>query len=244
MRSALAAGALLLAFPLVRTCAAAGPACPAESLDAKGLGAVPLFSSLPLGKTGFAKKWAKAQAELSRKFPGLRFEKPENLHVTLVYMGVGWDPAKLDEMEKYGLDGPDLSSGTLTLKGGPEAYGDRKEVIALTLAPIPAEWTARLMKDRQTLTDSGLRKLDKYDGVFKAHVSLASAPKPDEQRADLAAFSKWMGDHSARFGGLAIPFDRSIRPEFDVVLGKAEATRFVPVREHCPAGLDSVRRRP
>jgi 2'-5' RNA ligase len=224
----------LIAAAFVRPCLGAGLTCPAESVDKQGLGSIPLFSSLPLGKTKFARQWKNAAKELSKKFPDLRFEKPENLHVTLVYMGVGWDPAKIDEMEKYALDGPDLSSGTLTMKGIPEMFGDHKEVVALTLTPVPAEWSSRLMKDRKTLTDAGLRKLDKYDGVFKAHVSLASAMKPDEQRAELDAFARWMADHAARFGGLDIPFDRAIKPAFYVVLGKAETTRFVPLREYCP----------
>jgi hypothetical protein len=136
-------------------------------------------------------------------------------------------------MEKYGLDGPDLSSGTLKTKGAPELYGDHKEVAALTLSPIPGEWASRLMKDRETLTGEGLRKRDKYDDVFKAHVSLASAPKPDEQRGELARFQKWTADHAADLCDLSVPFDRSIKPAFFVVLGKAETTRFVPLREHC-----------
>lgn len=232
-----AATALLLAA-LAGTCAAAGLTCPAESLDKQGLGALPLFSSLPLGKTKFAAKWARVQKKLAKEFPSLRFEKPENLHVTLAYMGTGWDPTKTDEMEKYGLDGPDLSSGALKTKGSPEFYGDRKEVVALTLTPIPDEWASRLMKDRQTMTDEGLRKLDKYDGVFKAHVSLASAAKPDEQRGELARFQKWTVDHASSFDDLAIALDRSIKPAYYVVLGKGETTRFVPLREFCSPSSD------
>src|ERR1700727_2826580 len=151
MRAARSVAALLLLGPLlVLPCLGAGLICPAESVDKQGLGTLPLFSSLPLGKTKFASRWAKVQKELAKKFPGLRFEKPENLHVTLAYMGTGWDPARTEEMEKYGLDGPDLSSGTLKTKGAPEFYGDHKEVVALTLSPIPEEWASRLMKDRQT----------------------------------------------------------------------------------------------
>jgi 2'-5' RNA ligase len=225
--------ALVFLAALVGPCLAAGLTCPAESIDKQGSGTLPLFSSLPLGKTKLASRWAKVQKMLAKEFPGLRFEKPENLHVTLVYMGVGWDPAKTEEMEKYGLDGPDLSSGTLMTKGAPEFYGDHKEVVALTLTPIPEEWASRLMKDRQTMTDKGMRKLDKYDGVFKAHVSLASAPKPDEQRDELARFQKWTADHASSLDDLAIVFDRSIKPAFFVVLGNAETTRFVPLREHC-----------
>jgi 2'-5' RNA ligase len=229
--SALRAAAVVLL--LAGTCSAAGLKCPADALDAQGKGKLLLFSSLPLGQTRFASKWAKVQKELAKKFPGLRFEKPENLHVTLAFMGAGWDPAKIDEMEKLGLEGPDLSSGTLKTKGTPELYGDHKEVVALTLKPIPDEWARRLMKKRQAMTDEGLRKLDKYDGVFKAHVSLASAPKPDDQRDELARFQKWTADNAKRLGGLEIPLDRSIKPEYDVVEGKAETTRFVPVRDVC-----------
>lgn len=225
------AAALLLV--LTGTCSAGGLVCPADAVDAQGKGTLLLFSSLPLGQTKFAAKWAKVQKEVAKKFPELRFEKPENLHVTLAFMGAGWDPAKIDEMEKYGLEGPDLSSGTLKTRGIPEFYGDHKEVVALTLAPIPDEWATRLMTRRQIMTDEGLRKLDKYDGVFKAHVSLASAPKPDEQRDELARFQKWTAANAKRLGGLEIPFDRSIKPAYYVVQGKAEATRFVPLRDVC-----------
>jgi 2'-5' RNA ligase len=227
--------ASLLLLALTQQCFAAGLMCPSDGLDKQGLGTAPLFSSLPLGKSSFAAKWDKARPELAKKFPGLSFEKAGNLHVTLVYMGTGWDPSKVGEMERLGLDAPDLSSGTLKLKGAPEMYGDHKEVVALTLTPVPAEWSARLMKDRRALTDEALRKLDKYDAVFKPHVSLASAPKPDDQRAELAAFAKWMDDHASRFGKLEIPIDRSVKPEFDVVQGKAETLRFVPLHEYCPA---------
>ena len=222
-----------MALACANAALAAGLTCPADGLDKKGLGAPLLFSALPLGKTPFARRWTKAQKELAREFPGLRFEKPENLHVTLVFVGAGWDPKKTELLETYGLDGPDLSSGTVTLKGHPEIFGPKKNVAVLELTPVPKEWEARLMKDRQTLTDRGLRKRDVFDDVFRAHVTLASAPKPDEQRAELERFGKWMTDRAARFGGLNFAFDRSIEPAFFVVLGKDEATRFVPLHEYC-----------
>lgn len=142
----------LIAFLAVSPCFAAGLSCPPSGLDKDGRGTPLLFSALPLGKTRFAKRWAKARKELTREFPGLRFEKPENLHITLSFDGSGWDPATMDVRETYGLDGPDLSSGPLAMKGTPDLFGGKKEVVALHMTPVPDEWAARLMKDRDALT--------------------------------------------------------------------------------------------
>lgn len=228
-----AAAVLILFAALARPCAAAGLSCPADALDKDGRGALLLFSALPLGKTKFAKDWGKAQKELAKKFPGLAFEKTENLHVTLSFMGAGWKPDETELMEKYALNGPDLSSGPLVMKGAAEMFGPKKQVVALALTPVPMEWATRLMADRQTLTDKGFRKRDAYDDVFKPHVSLASAPKPDEQREELARFQTWMSEHAKRFGGLDLALTRDIKPAFFLVLGKGPETRFVPLRAYC-----------
>jgi 2'-5' RNA ligase len=225
----------VLLAALSRPCLAAGISCPADALDKDGKGTLLLFSALPLGKTKFAKEWGKAQKELTKTFPGLVFEKPENLHVTLSFMGPGWKPAEAGEMEALALEGPDLSSGPLTMKGAPDLFGPKKQVVALALSPVPEEWASRLMKKRQAMTDKGFRKRDMYDDVFQPHVSLASAPKPDEQRDELASFKAWMSARAKRFGGLELPLTRDAKPAFFLVLGKSPATRFVPLREYCAA---------
>ena len=233
MRLVLAA-VLLCAAPSVAV-HAAGLTCPADSLDKDGRASVLLFSALPLSETKFAVRWTKAQKELKKEFPGLRFEKTENLHITLVFVGMGWEPAKIEEMEMLGLDGPDLSSGALKLKGAMDLFGPKKHVAVLHFDPTPAEWGARLMKNRQTMTDRGFRKRDMFDDQFKAHVSLAFASKPEEQRAELERFEKWMTDHAARFDGLEVSVDRKVKPAFFVVLGKDEAVRFAPLHGYCSA---------
>lgn len=221
MKAAVAALLLLASDPA----RAARLACPADA------GARLLFSSIPLGSTPFAREWAKAQKELAREFPGLAFEKPDNLHVTLAFMGGGWKLENLDDMERLGLAGPDLSSGPLKLAAAPELYGPKKQVVALELTPVPEEWSSRLMKDRRTMTDKGYRKRDMFDDVFKPHVSLASAPKPDEQREELARFQAWT---ARRFKGLVLPITRDEKPAYYLVLGKGPETRFTPLREYCP----------
>jgi len=220
MKAAFAAALLLLTAVAAR---AAALACPADA------GSKLLFSSLPLDKTKFAAQWEKVQPELAREFPGLRFETPENLHVTLSFMGAGWKAEDAGEMEKLSLDGPDLSSGALAMKGTPELFGPKKHVVALALSPVPEEWAARLMKNRDAATARGFRKRDMFDGVFKPHVSLAFAAKPEEQRAELDRFAAWISKRAKRFGGLEITFDRSIAPAFYLVDGK----RFTPLREYC-----------
>ncbi len=150
-------------------------------------------------------------------------------------MGPGWNPAVIDDMEKLSLDGPDLSSGALKMDGAPDLFGPNKNVVALALSPVPEEWSARLMKNRDEATAKGFRKRDRYDDVFKPHISLASAPKPDEQRAELEAFQAWMIKHAKRFGGLKLPLTRDVKPSFFLVQGKGPDTRFVSLREYCAA---------
>ena len=229
----------LLAALLAASCAApaaaaaAGLACPKDALDAKGRVQAPLFSALPLSHTPFAARWAAAQEELRREFPTLRFEKPENLHVTLVYVGPGWDPAKADALEKYSLDAPDLSRGPVTLAGAPALFGFHKDVLALELKPVPAGWSKRLMSDRDAMTRQGLRPKDKFDEVFQPHVSLAYASEPEKDRPELQRLAKWLTERAGRFQGLSFMLDDSIRPDLLVVVGKDEATRFVPMRAYC-----------
>jgi 2'-5' RNA ligase len=218
--------ALLLLLP-APPAPAAGLACPANA------GSLLLFSSLPLGRTKFAEEWGKAQPELAREFPGLRFETPENLHVTLSFMGAGWKTEDVPEMERLSLAGPDLSSGPLKLKGALELFGPKKHVAALALGPVPEEWAARLMRERDAATEKGFRKRDAYDGVFKPHVSLAFAAKPEEQRAELDGFAAWMSKRARRFGGLELVLDSSIAPGFYLVVGQGADTRFTPLRSYC-----------
>src|SRR4051812_19167168 len=132
MRRLLAAA--LLGSALARP-AAAGLNCPAEALDKDGKGAVLLFSAIPLGSTTFGRSWAKARPALAKEFPGLRLEKAENLHITLAFMGLGWDPARIDEMEKLGLEGPDVSSGPVVLRSLPDLFAPQKNIVALNLGP-------------------------------------------------------------------------------------------------------------
>ncbi|NNN07224.1 MAG: hypothetical protein HKL90_15125 [Elusimicrobia bacterium] len=219
---------------LAASSAAAGLSCPAGVLDDKGLGRVPLFSSLPLSRTPFAGKWRRAQKELAKKFPHLHFEKPSNLHITLAFMSVsGWDPAKLPDMERLGLDGPDFSSGPVKMTGTPDLFGPQKQVVAMRMEPVPAEWSKRLRADRQAMTDAGLRPRDRYDDAFTPHVTLATAPKPDEQRGELARFEKWLDAHAKSLGGLKIVLDRSVKPAYFVVIGRGADTRFEPLRAYC-----------
>jgi 2'-5' RNA ligase len=229
-----AASLLAVIFILASSAAAVGVSCPASVVDDKGLGKVPLFSSLSLANTPFAKRWSKARKQLAKEFPHLRFEKPSDLHITLAFMSVsGWDAAKIEEMEKLGLDGPDLSSGPVRMTGTPDLFGPQKQVVAIRMEPVPQEWSKRLMADRQKMTDAGLRPRDRFDDVFTPHVTLATASKPDEQREELTRFQKWMTDRAKKFGDLKIEIDRKIVPRYFLVIGKDETTSFEPLRGYC-----------
>ena len=213
---------------------ATGLVCPSGVLDSRGYGAVPLFSALPMSGSSFAARWSKALPELAKEFPGLRFETPENLHVTLVFVSTaGWDSTRIDEYERYALDGPEVSSGPLVMKGVLDTFGPKKDVAVLHLKPVPAEWSSRLMKDRDVLTASGLRPRDRYDDVFEAHVSLAFARDAEKGRAQLRRFEKRLSAQASRFDGLEVRLDRSSKPALFLVLGGGDSVRFVPLKAYC-----------
>lgn len=223
----------LFAAALAVPCSAAGLSCPEGALDKDGKGAVLLFSAIPLGDSALAKAWAKARPELLEEFPSLRFEKTENLHITLSFNGMGWDPARLAELDELGLEGPDVSSGPVVLKALPDVFGPQKNVAVLHLGPVPNEWDERLIAKRDKMTELGLRKRDRFDAVFKAHVSLAFAAKPEEQRSELLRFNAWMKKNAKRFGGLELALDGKAKPDWFVVQGKDETLSFPPLRSFC-----------
>lgn len=229
---------VLLALALAAAAAprsfATGLLCPSGVLDARGYGAVPLFSALPMSGSSFARRWSRALPGLSKEFPDLRFEKPENLHVTLVFVSTaGWDSTRVDDYEKYAMDGPDVSSGPLVMKGALDTFGPKKDVAVLHFSAIPKEWPARLMKDRDVATAKGLRPRDRYDDVFEAHVSLAFARDAEKDRAELRRFEKRMETHAADFDGLSVRLDRAERPALFLVLGGGDSVRFVPLKAYC-----------
>ena len=205
-------------------------ACPPEVVGDSGTGKVPLFSSLPLEASAFGQAWAKALPGLRKEFPTLRLEKPENLHITIAFMGVkDWDPKKAPDMEKLALDGPNLSSGPVAMKGSPDIFGPKKHVAVWHLAEAPKEWGARVVRDLAKMTELGLRKKDAYDDAYKPHVSLAFAAKPEEQQTELARFEK-------RLLELKLPpvvIDHAVKPALFVALGKDDTTRFVTLASLC-----------
>ncbi len=231
---------LVAAAALAGFCAAssvAGPSCPAAIADARGVGRVPLFSAIPLSRTPFARRWERARRGLAEKFPGLRFEKTEDLHITLVFVSTaGWDLARLGEMERLGLDGPDLSSGPVVLGGTPDLFGPDKDVAALRLGPVPSEWSRRLMADRDAMTAAGLRPRDRYDAVFVPHASLAYARTPKD-RPELKRFEAWLLKRARRFAGLKFAVGRENAPRYYLVTGRGDSTEFPPLRGKCSVGV-------
>ena len=178
------------------------PAHAAESMKCPdvllkgGQGRVPLFSAIPLRDTPMARSWSQLIATARQEFPSLHFEGPDDLHITLVYLGTGWPPEKLEEISRLALVGP--ADGSWHSAARPEVFGKNGQVVVLKLDPAPQEWTDRLVAAKSRLNELGLKKPDSFDTAFNAHVTLARSLKPAEEAAEMQRFQKWITDAASR----------------------------------------------
>ena len=163
-----------------------------EPVLSDGLGKVPLFSAIPLRDSALGRAWARLAPKARRDFPRLRIERPEDLHITLVYIGSGWSPGQIEAIARDSLIGP--KDGILQSSVRPEIFGKNGQVVALRLESVPADWSDRLQAAKLRLNEIGLKSPDAFDSSFKPHISLASSrdSMPDPQV--MKRFQEWLED--------------------------------------------------
>lgn len=157
-----------------------------------GYGRVPLFSAIPLRDSALAKTWARLAPKARQDFPGLRTERPEDLHITLVFLGSGWNPEKIEQIAQNSLIGP--AHGSLHSPLHPEVFGKNGQVMALRLESVPEEWSERINSAKQRLNEQGLKKPDLFNLQFKPHISLAQFRAADTSPEVMKRFQKWIED--------------------------------------------------
>jgi 2'-5' RNA ligase len=192
---------------------------------------VALFSAIVFGNTPFGMQWDAALPSLKSRFPDLRLEEAAHLHITVVYIGNGWDPARIDTYREYGLTAPDFSKGPLELGGSADVFGKQNQVIAIRLTGIPSEWSQRLMFRRQKLTEQGLRQQDRYDSTFEAHITLATAMNPSDpkQRQELNAFQAYINQNKSQFHDFKFELGSSSAPVYLLSVGTSAAPDYQPL---------------
>jgi 2'-5' RNA ligase len=202
---------------------AAARADPAGSAPAKpAVNQGFLFSAISFGDSALGVEWSRLRVEAQAKFPGLRMTRPEDLHITVVYIGGGWKAEDLDRIRAHALVAP-ASPGRMT----PEVVrlGRNDQVVAVELHGAPRAWTDSVIAARGALHRLGLRQADRYDTSFRAHISLARAQSDPPSEADSTALAGFMAWITTKVAETPARFSVAVGPETRVELLLAGATR-------------------
>ena len=229
-RAAALAGALL-ALAVMSSSAASAEGATRRPAAAAGGGF--LFSAVPLAGTPLARAWSSLRAELQPRFPHLELTLPEDLHVTVVYLGE-WRPVDLPRLRELALVAP---ATPVRLAPRVARFGRAGTVVVIELDPASADWPDAVVAAKAELNRRGLKRPDAYDESFRPHVTLArsrSGKTTVEESAELAAFEAWMGE---RIAADPATFTLAFGPGTAVrllVAGTARpdgAPRYVPVED-------------
>jgi hypothetical protein len=191
---------------------------PAETVVKRGF----LFSSIPLGKSAFGEEWSRLLPEAEAKFPGLKLARPEDLHLTVVYIGAGWQDQDLGRIRARARVVP---ADTARMTPEVVRMGRNDQVVAIEQHGAPQAWTDSVIAAKSALNRLGLKQPDAYDTSFRTHVTLAEvrhSPPDAGDSAELAAFAAWI---TPKVAADPAKFSVEVGPKTRVELLLAGATR-------------------
>ena len=191
-------------------------------LAARGVRKGYLFSAVSFADSAFGVEWGRLRPEAATRFPDLKLANPEDLHITVVYIGGDWKVDDLDRIRPHALVAP-AGSGRMT----PEVVrmGRNDQVVAVELHGAPAAWTDSVIAEKSALNRLGLKRPDAYDSSFRTHITLAEArhvPPTSAGSTQLADFQTWI---VPRIAADASRFSVTVGPKTGVRLWLAGATR-------------------
>jgi 2'-5' RNA ligase len=181
-----------------------------------------LFSAISFADSSFGVEWSRLLPEAQAKFLGLKLPRPEDLHITVVYIGGDWKAGDLDRIRAHALVVP-ATPGRMT----PEVVrmGRNNQVVAVEQHGAPQAWTDSVIAAKNELNRLGLKKADNYDTSFRTHITLAEArhnPPSESDSTELAGFMAWI---SSKVAEAPAKFSVTVGPKTRVDLLLAGATR-------------------
>ena len=213
----------MLALALAGSDAATGGMTASESLAGKGN----LFSAILFGGTPLGQRWAALRPEAEKLFPALKMKAVEDLHVTVIYIGKDWAVENLPQLRRA-MAG--VISEPVRLSPEIAIIGRNRHVVVVDLKGLPQSMHDRVVRLKEELNRTGLKKPEAYDASFRPHVTLAEAgdkPPSEEQALQLSAFQAWIA------GRLDLPtLNIVLEPAMPIQLLLAEASRPAPTPEY------------
>ncbi len=186
------------ALPALLAIAAVFAACasrPAPKAVPAGPPAHPggtLFSTVRCADTPLGREWAKLRADAAARFPGLSLSMVEDLHITVVFVGPGWRVEDVDRIRGLALVAPREAA---TFRPEAVRLGRNAHVVAVEMHDAPESWSADVVAAKAEMNRLGLKSPEGYDGVFRPHVTLASArnsPPDADETAALEELRAWI----------------------------------------------------
>ena len=101
-----------------------------------------IASLIAIQDTFISAFWEKHHPILEKAYPTLEFMRPEELHITLMYIG-SWEWDHLDTLKEYALIYPESINSPLTIY----FMGKNKEWLTLELESISQGWAKKVMMD-------------------------------------------------------------------------------------------------
>jgi hypothetical protein len=219
-----AAGAALLgAVACARADApAVGAPSPDSALARAGAKKGFLFSAVSLADSAPGREWARLRPEALAQFPDLRLPRPEDLHITVVYVGGDWSVAGLDRVRPLAVVVPGAAG-----RMRPEVVrmGRNRQVVAVELHGAPAAWRDSVIAAKLALNRLGLKKPDVFDTDFRTHVTLAQARNNPPSAADSTALDACQAWLTRVVAAAPERFSVTLGPRTPVRLLLAGATR-------------------
>ena len=147
-----------------------------------------LFSAFDVSSTSFAKEWARILPELKVRFPGLRFNEAEVLHITVIYIGE-FLLDDLDVIEGFRTGDMRLSKN-MTFRAG--ILGRKNNVIGLDLIGLDSALDLWVREAKTKLNDLALKEaVPDRDMHYRPHITLAYLNR-DADPAELDTFFNWV----------------------------------------------------
>jgi hypothetical protein len=151
------------------------------------------FSAVPIGQTAFGKRWNEIREDGIKHFPLLRFKHPNDLHLTIIYVG-SWSLENAEILTKLScvpIPEPMQLSCTLSYFGG------GKRIVGIEFHGESPVWKKDVLNYKKELVRLGLKKPEAFDTNFTLHASLVEVPRSAgrpsrKQRDELKAFKDWV----------------------------------------------------
>lgn len=148
-----------------------------------------LFSAYRLEQSKLAHYWSQKLPELKKHFPQLKFTKPEDLHITTVYIG---EPSSGTIHEAAGVleaqSFPPISLADVRAKRI-RKFGSGHNIVVVELLGLPRAIQSEVLRLKRILVDRGF--IEEDERHYRPHITLARLKRGREAKEEVEGLADW-----------------------------------------------------